>query len=457
MTDSISLAPYFDELDRVSPMRWTGRVTELVGLLVESHGPNVAVGDFCELETAAGRRIRAQVIGFRNGRVLSMPLEEIDGLQLGDLVAARSQEARVPVSRGLLGRVIDGFGLPMDDGPPIAEQAQYSLYGVPVNPLEREHITQPLVTGVRAIDGLLPCGKGQRIGIFGGSGVGKSTLLGAMARDNSADVTVIGMIGERNREVRAFLEQELGQKGRQRSVVVCATSERPAPLRVRACFVALAVAEYFRDQGASVLLVMDSITRLAMAQREIGLAAGEPPSQKGYTPSVFNLLPKVLERAGNFRRGSITGFFTVLVEGDDFNEPICDAARGILDGHFILSRQLAGQGHYPAIDILHSVSRLAPALSTPAQMASARKLRQALAAYRDSEDLIQLGAYVAGSNPQLDASIRLRPELTDFLRQEHGVNAPIEETLARMEELARGLEAGERSAVAKPAKSVSHE
>jgi FliI/YscN family ATPase len=453
VTDSISMAPYFAELDRLSPMRWTGRVTELVGLLIESHGPSVAVGDFCELETAGGRRIRAQVIGFRNGRVLSMPLEEIDGLQLGDLVAARSQEARVPVSQGLLGRVIDGFGLPMDDGPPIEEQAQYSLYGTPVNPLEREHITEPLVTGVRAIDGLLPCGKGQRIGIFGGSGVGKSTLLGAMARDNSADVTVIGMIGERNREVRAFLEHDLGAKGRERSVVVCATSERPAPLRVRACFVALAVAEYFRDQGASVLLVMDSITRLAMAQREIGLAAGEPPSQKGYTPSVFNLLPKVLERAGNFRRGSITGFFTVLVEGDDFNEPICDAARGILDGHFILSRQLASQGHYPAIDILQSVSRLSTALSTPAQMAAARKMRQALSAYRDAEDLIQLGAYVSGSNPQLDTSIRLRPELIAFLRQDNSVTVPLNETLSQMEELAKNLDAGDRMLVAKPART----
>jgi FliI/YscN family ATPase len=447
------MAPYFAELDRLSPMRSTGRVTELVGLLIESHGPNVAVGDFCELEATGGRRIRAQVIGFRNGRVLSMPLEEIDGLQLGDLVVARSEEARVPVSRGLLGRVIDGFGLPMDDGPPIEEQAQYSLYGTPVNPLEREHITEPLVTGIRAIDGLLPCGKGQRIGIFGGSGVGKSTLLGAMARDNSADVTVIGMIGERNREVRAFLEHDLGAKGRDRSVVVCATSERPAPLRVRACFVALAVAEYFRDQGASVLLVMDSITRLAMAQREIGLAAGEPPSQKGYTPSVFNLLPKVLERAGNFRCGSITGFFTVLVEGDDFNEPICDAARGILDGHFILSRQLANQGHYPAIDILQSVSRLATALSTPAQMVAARKMRQALSAYRDAEDLIQLGAYVAGSNPQLDTSIRLRPELIAFLRQDNNVSVPLSETLSQMEELAKNLDAGERVVATRPAKT----
>jgi FliI/YscN family ATPase len=288
---------------------------------------------------------------------------------------------------------------------------------------------------------LLPCGKGQRIGIFGGSGVGKSTLLGCMSRHNSADVTVIGMIGERNREVRGFLENELGPEGRKRSVVVCATSERPAPLRVRACFVALAVAEYFRDQGASVLLVMDSVTRLAMAQREIGLAAGEPPSQKGYTPSVFNLLPKILERAGNFKKGSITGFFTVLVEGDDFNEPICDAVRAILDGHIILSRQLAAQGHYPAIDILHSVSRLTSAISTPRQKEAARDLRRALASYRDSEDLIQLGAYVAGSNPELDACIRLRPELNEFLRQDHTAKAPIGETLARMDQLARALAA----------------
>jgi FliI/YscN family ATPase len=313
-----------------------------------------------------------------------MPLEEIEGLQLGDQVVARREDARVEVGPGLLGRVLDGFGKPIDGGPELEVRDTYSLHGEAGNPLDREHITQPLVTGIRAIDGLLPCGKGQRLGIFGGSGVGKSTLLGAMSRHNSADVTVIGMIGERNREVRGFLEKELGPDGRKRSVVVCATSERPAPLRVRACFVALAVAEYFRDQGASVLLVMDSVTRLAMAQREIGLAAGEPPSQKGYTPSVFNLLPKVLERAGNFRRGSITGFFTVLVEGDDFNEPICDAVRAILDGHIILSRQLAAQNHYPAIDILHSVSRLTSAIATPRQKVGAQRMRQALSAYRDA-------------------------------------------------------------------------
>jgi FliI/YscN family ATPase len=336
----------------------------------------------------------------------------------------------------------------MDGGPPLAPHDAYRLHGTPVGPLEREPITEPLVTGVRAIDALLPCGKGQRVGIFGGSGVGKSTLLGSMSRHNSADVTVIAMIGERNREVRGFLENELGPEGRRRSVVVCATSDRPAPLRVRACFVALAVAEYFRDQGASVLLVMDSVTRLAMAQREIGLAAGEPPSQKGYTPSVFHLLPKVLERAGNFRRGSITAFFTVLVEGDDFNEPVCDAVRGILDGHFILSRQLAGQGHYPAIDILHSVSRLTSAIATPGQQGAARRLRQALAAYRDSEDLIQLGAYVAGSNPALDASIRLRPELLEFLRQDHRERADAGETLRRLEELSRRLETGAVTAAA---------
>src|SRR5580700_8964264 len=442
MSEPISLAPYFDELERVSPFRWTGQVTEVVGLLIESRGPQVAIGDFCEVRTSTGRLIRTQVIGFRDGRVLSMPLEEIDGLQLGDLVDARSDDARVEVGPGLLGRVLDGFGKPMDSGPAIEVKDTYSLHGEATNPLDREHITQPLVTGIRAIDGLLPCGKGQRLGIFGGSGVGKSTLLGSMSRHNSADVTVIGMIGERNREVRGFLENELGPEGRKRSVVVCATSERPAPLRVRACFVALAVAEYFRDQGKSVLLVMDSVTRLAMAQREIGLAAGEPPSQKGYTPSVFQLLPKMFERAGNFKTGSITGFFTVLVEGDDFNEPICDAVRAILDGHLILSRDLGAMGHYPAIDILNSVSRLAGRVATPEQKEAARKIREALAEYQRSEDLINLGAYSAGSNSKLDNAIRVRGQLMNFLRQDHLASAELPDTLSKMEALAKKLEAG---------------
>ncbi len=383
--------------------------------------------------------MRTQVIGFRDGHLLSMPLEETGGLRLGDAIVARSTDARVAVGDALLGRVLDGFGQPMDGGPPIAATAWYDLYSTPRGPLEREHITQPLETGIRAIDSLLPCGKGQRVGIFGGSGVGKSTLLASMARNHSADVTVIGMIGERNREVRAFIEQEMGADARRRAVVVAATSDRPAPLRVRACFVALAVAEYFRDQGASVLLVLDSVTRLAMAQREIGLAAGEPPSQKGYTPSVFHLLPKIFERAGNFPRGSITGFFTVLVEGDDFNEPICDAVRGILDGHIVLSRRLGDAGHYPAIDILQSVSRLTSRVASRDQQEAARKVREALAIYQQSEDLIQLGAYVAGTNPRLDASIRVRDGLVDFLRQEAQVRAPREETVARLNALAAAL------------------
>jgi FliI/YscN family ATPase len=369
-----------------------------------------------------------------------MPLEEADGLSLGDAVIARPGAATVPVGPGLLGRVIDGFGVPMD-GPPIEAAEFCPLYRPPEGPLQRAHIEQPLVTGIRAIDGLLPCGKGQRIGIFGGSGVGKSTLIGAMARQSEADVSVIALIGERNREVRGFIEHELGAEGMKKSVVVVATSDRPAALRVRACFVALAIAEYFRDQGKNVLLVMDSVTRLAMAQREIGLAAGEPPSQKGYTPSVFQLLPKVCERAGNFNKGSITGFFTVLVEGDDFNEPICDAVRAILDGHIILSRELGAAGHFPAIQILDSVSRLQSKLATPAQKEHSRKIREALAAYRQAQDLIQLGAYASGSNPRLDASIRAREDMMRFLRQDSNEPSNLAHTLDALGKVAATLPA----------------
>lgn len=435
----MNLAHHIEHVNRFEPFRWTGVVLEMVGLLIESAGPAAAVGDFCEIQCASGRSIRTQVIGFRDGRVLSMPLEETGGLELGDAIVLRREDALVDVGPGLLGRVLDGFGRPIDSGAPIEATAAYDLYAEPPGPLEREHITQPLETGIRAIDALLPCGTGQRVGIFGGSGVGKSTLLGAMSRHNGADVTVIGLIGERNREVRAFLEHEMGPEGMKRAVVVVATSDRPAPLRVRACFVALAISEYFRDQGANVLLVMDSVTRLAMAQREIGLAAGEPPSQKGYTPSVFNLMPKVFERAGNFRRGSITGFFTVLVEGDDITEPIADAVRATLDGHIVLSRSLAATGHYPAIDILNSVSRLSSQLSTPEQAEAARRLREALASYHHSEDLIQLGAYVSGTNPVLDAAIRARPKLLEFLRQDAGHKAPLAETMGTMEALAEQL------------------
>jgi len=445
MPPNLSIRDLVPQVPKLDVLPWIGEVTEMVGLLIASRGPVVSAGDFVEVRTApglqapAGRSIRAQVIGFRNDRVLSMPLEETDGLQPGDRVIARRDDALLRVGPGLLGRVLDGFGRPLDEGPALRASMSYPLYTAPPQPLDREHITEPLVTGIRAIDGLLPCGKGQRVGIFGGSGVGKSTLLGMMSRHNDADVSVIALVGERNREVRAFLENELGPEGRKRSVVVVATSDRPAPLRIRACFVALAVAEYFRDQGKNVLLVVDSVTRLAMAQREIGLAAGEPPSQKGYTPSVFAMLPKIFERSGHFKHGSITGFFTVLVEGDDFNEPICDAVRGILDGHFILSRELGVAGHYPAIDIRQSISRLTSKIATPEQRTHLQKVREALALYHDSQDLIQLGAYVAGTNPKLDAAIRSRPEILDFLKQDAQTFCPINETLGRLAKLALAL------------------
>lgn len=435
----IDLGPYFEQLSSMETLLRIGEVTEVVGLTVESNGPTVALGDLCELQLSSGRRVRSSVIGFRNGRVLSMPLEETGGLQLGDRLFGRNNSGCLRVGPGLLGRVLDGFGDPMDGGGPITGGELYPLQAAPPPALDREHITEPLFTGVRAIDAFTPCGRGQRIGFFGGSGVGKSTLLGSITKHNSSDVTVIGLIGERNREVRAFLEHEMGPEARKRAVVVAATSDRPAPLRVRAGLVALTVAEYFRDQGKNVLLVMDSVTRLAMAQREIGLAAGEPPSQKGYTPSVFALLPKMFERAGNFPKGSITGFFTVLVEGDDFNEPITDATRGILDGHIVLSRQLGAAGHYPAIDVLNSVSRLTSKVATPEHQSSAQKVRQAMAIYQQSEDLIRLGAYAAGSNAQLDASVQLQPAIQKFLRQRPEEAAPPAETVAGLKQLAGKL------------------
>ena len=399
----------------------------------------MAIGDFCQVFTTQGNSIRTQVIGFRNGRVLSMPMEEPEGLQLGSRVIARVQDARLAVVQACSDECWMDSGSPWMAVLPSKPNRRIRCMRSRQIRLQRKHITERLVTGIRSIDSLLTCGKGQRIGLFGGSGVGKSTLLGAMSRKNSAQVSVVALIGERNREVKAFLDQELGPEGMKRSVVIAATSDRPAPLRIRAAFVALAAAEYFRDQGMDVLLVMDSVTRLAMAQREIGLAAGEPPSQKGYTPSVFSLLPKVFERAGNFEKGSITGFFTVLVEGDDFNEPICDAARGILDGHLILSRDLAATGHYPAIDVLSSISRLANKVATKDETHAAQRLREALAVYQQSSDLIQLGAHVQGANPKLDQSIRLRPQLLDFLKQSAETHTSQEETTNRLLSLAKEL------------------
>ncbi len=418
------------------PVRSCGTLTKTAGLLVESRGPAAGVGDFCEILTRGGQSIRAQVIGFRDGRVLSMPLEETPGLQMGDTIVTRRGEARVAVSEELLGRVLDGFGKPMDGGPGIEAEDHYDIYATPPGPLEREPIREALSTGIRAIDGFLTCGRGQRIGVFGGSGVGKSTLLGSLVKNNDADVCVLALVGERNREVRDFIEHELGPEGMKKSVVVVATSDRPSPLRVRACFVALAVAEYFRDLGKDVLLVTDSVTRLAMAQREIGLSAGEPPSQKGYTPSVFQMLPRVFERAGRFRNGSITAFFTVLVEGDDMNEPIADAVRGILDGHIVLSRALGQMGHYPAVDILQSVSRLASRVATGKQQESANRLRETLSVLQTSEDLIRIGAYAMGSNAKLDGALRLEADLKQFLKQRPDEISPIEETRSRMVALA---------------------
>ena len=436
MNSTLDFSRYFRLVDSIDPRVSVGTVTEMVGLLIESNGPATALGDFCEIHTTENRIVRVQVIGFSKGNVLSMALDESAGIQMGDRIVARPVAALLKAGPGLLGRVLDGFGEPMDGGDPIEATDLCDLFAEAPGPLQREHITEPLVTGIRAIDGLLPCGKGQRVGLFGGSGVGKSTLLGSMCRNSEADVSVIALIGERNREVRAFLEHDLGPEGMRRSVVVVAPSNRPALLRVRACFVALTVAEYFRDQGKNVLLVMDSVTRLAMAQREIGLAAGEPPSQKGYTPSVFNLLPRVFERAGKFRKGSITGFFTVLVEGDDFNEPIADAVRAILDGHIILSRELGAAGHYPAIDILNSVSRLTSDIATAQQKGAMNKLREAMATYRRTEDLINLGAYVSGANPKVDAAVRVRQGMEDFLRQTPDAKIGLQETLLRMADLA---------------------
>jgi flagellum-specific ATP synthase len=358
------------------------------------------------------------VVGFREKTVLSMPLGQLQGVKLGNKIVARNTPAVVRVGPKMLGRVLDGLGNPIDDLGALDYEEEYPLNREPENPLSRENIEQPLGTGIRSIDGLLTCGKGQRIGIFGGSGVGKSTLLGMMSKYTSADVNVISLVGERGRELRSFIEKDLGEEGLARSVVIVSTSDNPPLVRIRAALTATAIAEYFKDQGKDVLLVMDSITRFAMAQREVGLAAGEPPASKGYTPSVFALLPKLLERAGNFKnKGSITGFYTVLVEGDDMNDPIADAVRAILDGHIVLSRELASRNHYPCIDILSSTSRLFTDLAVPLHRESAGKLRELLATYKKAEDLINIGAYVKGSNPQVDRAIEKIDAINGFLRQ----------------------------------------
>ncbi|MDI6870349.1 MAG: flagellar protein export ATPase FliI [Bacillota bacterium] len=427
-----------EALDDFEPVRLLGKVSQVIGLTVESVGPAVHLGELCYLHPREGPPIRAEVVGFRDSRVLLMPLGEMDGLGPGAEVRTSSAVLQVEVGDGLCGRVLDGLGRPIDGRGPVATGRYYPVHAQPPNPLQRQRISRPLEVGVKAIDALLTCGRGQRVGIFSGSGVGKSTLLGMIARNTAADVNVIALIGERGREVRDFLEKDLGPEGLARSVVVVATSDQPALVRVKGALVATAVAEYFRDQGLDVLLMMDSVTRFALAQREIGLAIGEPPTTRGYTPSVFALLPKLLERAGTAGNGSITGLYTVLVEGDDMNEPIADACRAILDGHVVLSRELAAENQYPAIDVLSSVSRVMGDVVEPEHRAAAAWLREIVATYRRARDLINIGAYVAGSNPKIDEAIARIEEITAFLRQDVDFHQPYEATVAQLLAMAGG-------------------
>lgn len=394
-----------------------GRVTNLIGLVIEASGLRAEIGELCMIEAGRQRTtVSAEVVGFRDGRTLLMPLGEMSGIGPGNAVVATERPFRIEVGEQLLGRVVDGLGVPIDNGPALEGGSLRSTAGDPPDPLRRSRIVDRLSLGVRALDALVPCGRGQRLGIFAGSGVGKSSLLGMIARSTQADVNVICLVGERGREVRDFIEGDLGD-ALERSVVVVATSDEPALVRIKAAFTATAIAEAFRDAGNHVLLMMDSVTRFATAQREVGLAIGEPPTTRGYTPSVFAQLPRLLERAGTSELGSITGLYTVLVEGDDMNEPVADAARSILDGHCVLSRNLAHLGHYPAIDVLESVSRLANEITSADVRAAASALRETLAVYRAKEDLISIGAYAPGSDPLVDYAIAKRPALDAFLRQ----------------------------------------
>ena len=435
---NLDLQRYHNKIARLDPVRQNGKVAQVIGMVIESIGPSAMIGEICDIYYNRANHydpdtppIKAEVVGFREKRVLLMPLGVMDGIKPGSEVVASRRPQQVAVSDSLLGRMLDGLGEPMDGGPPLDASRAYPINATPPNAVTRPRITQPLQTGVRVLDGCLTIGKGQRMGIFAGSGVGKSTLMGMIARSSSADVNVIALVGERGREVRDFVEESLGVEGVQRSVVVVATSDQPPLVRIKAALTATTIAEYFRDRGADVMLMMDSVTRFAMAQREIGLAVGEPPATRGYTPSVFALLPRLLERSGTSSSGlgSITGLYTVLVDGDDMNEPIADAARGILDGHIVLSRELAHQGHYPAIDVLQSVSRVMPQITSPEQRDAANLLRDLLAAYRSAEDLINIGAYVEGSNPRIDRARQKIEAIQAFLRQRSETQSPYHETL----------------------------
>ncbi len=417
--NEISLKRLTNAISEVKTIKLTGKVTQIVGLVIETSGPSVSVGELCYVypKTPNAKPIPAEVVGFREGKVMLMPVGEMAGVGPGCEVVAAQKMLQVKVGDELLGRVLDGLGNPMDGLPPIASKIEYPLMAPPPPPLTRPRINENLYVGVRAVDGLITMGSGQRIGIMAGSGVGKSTLLSMIARNTEADISVIALVGERGREVRDFIERDLGEEGLKRAVVVVATSDQPALVRIKGAMTATAIAEYFRDTGHKVILMMDSVTRFAMAQREVGLTIGEPPATRGYTPSVFALLPRLLERAGTSDTGSITGIYTVLVDGDDMNEPIADAVRSILDGHIVLSRNIAAQNHFPAIDVLGSVSRVMNEVVTPEHLQAAQNMRALMATYRDAEDLIHIGAYVKGSSKRIDAAIAKIDAINDFLCQ----------------------------------------
>jgi len=425
-------------LESVDPLAVHGRIAQAVGIVIEGYGQVSSIGELCQATREDGEgSVLAEVVGFRGDRVLLMPLGDMRGIGPGSRLMTSGQSATVGVGPSLLGRVLDGLGEPLDGNGPIRCETEYPLYAPPMNPLHRKRIARPLDIGVRAINGLLTCGLGQKVGIFSGSGVGKSMLLGMLSRHTVADVNVIALIGERGREVKEFLDRDLKPEGLARSVVIVATSDQPPLVRIRGAFLATAIAEYFRDCGKHVLLMMDSLTRFAQGQREVGLAIGEPPTTKGYTPSVFALLPKLLERVGTCSgEGTITGLYTILVEGDDMSDPIADTARSILDGHIVLSRELAARNHFPAIDVLHSISRVMRDIVTPQQYTAARSLIESAAVYARSEDLINLGAYKTGTNPVLDRAIALHPAINRYLRQDVDDPSPMQQSVVDLIKLA---------------------
>ena len=430
---SFNAEKYLNVIDSVETMKISGKITQIVGLVIESQGPSVNLGDLCYISPRnEGTPIPAEVVGFRQNRVLLMPIGEMQGIGPGCEVYSAHQSLKVNVGHHLLGRILDGLGNPMDDKGPLVVDDEYPLHSAPPHPLTRRRIERKMSVGVRAIDGLITLGRGQRIGIMAGSGVGKSTLLGMIARNTEADINVIALVGERGREVREFIERDLGEEGLKRSVVVIATSDQPALVRIKGAMTATAIAEYFRDQGLDVVLMMDSVTRFAMAQREVGLTVGEPPATRGYTPSVFAMLPKLLERSGTGEKGSITGIYTVLVDGDDMNEPIADAVRSILDGHIVLDRKIAAQNHYPAIDVLGSVSRVMLDIVAKEHNLAAQKLRSIMATYREAEDLINIGAYATGSNANIDRAIAAIDSVKAFLQQDVYEKMDADETIAKL-------------------------